>query len=293
MTAASTASTGSTAGAGRMDLEGRTFIVTGANTGIGRATAVELARRGGRVHLACRSEQRAKPVLDDIAALGGPGSAAFFALDLADLAAVRKAATDYVERGEPLHVLVNNAGVVAQRGLTVDGFELTFAVNHLGPFLFTTILVPLMQQGAPARVVNVSSASHYQARVLDFERVRRRTSFTGLREYAVSKLCNVLFTQELARRCEATGVTAYAPHPGTVSTDIWRRIPRPVVQVLRRSMRSPEEGARPSIHCATSPHAAGESGLYYHDDTARLPNALATPQLAAELWERSEEWVRA
>jgi retinol dehydrogenase 12 len=288
MTASSSA-----AGDGVMDLEGRTFIVTGANTGIGRATAVELARRGGRVHLACRSEQRAQPVLDHITALPGPGSAAFLALDLADLAAVRRAAIDYVERGEPLHVLVNNAGLVAQRGLSVDGFELTFAVNHLGPFLFMTTLLPLIEQSAPARVVNVSSASHYQARFLDFERVRRRTSFTGLREYAASKLCNVLFTQELARRAEGTGVTTYAPHPGTVATDIWRRIPKPVVGVLRRSMRSPEEGARPSIHCATSPEAAGESGLYYHDDGARRPNALATPQLAAELWKRSEEWVEA
>ncbi len=280
-------------GAGGADLEGRTFIVTGANTGIGRATAVELARRGGRVHLACRSEQKAQPVVDHINALSGPGSAAFLALNLADLAAVRQAATEYLDRGEPLHVLVNNAGMVAQRGLSVDGFELTFAVNHLGPFLFTTILLPLLEQSAPARVVNVSSASHYQARVLDFERVRRRTSFTGLREYAVSKLCNVLFTQELARRTEGSGVTAYSPHPGVVATDIWRRIPSPLVKVLRRSMRSPEEGARPSLHCATSALVAGESGLYYHDGTARPANALATPQLATELWERSEEWVRA
>jgi NAD(P)-dependent dehydrogenase (short-subunit alcohol dehydrogenase family) len=275
------------------ELEGRTFIVTGANSGIGRATAVALARRGGRVHLACRSLERTEPVLDEIAALGGPGSGAYLALDLTDLAAVRAAAQTYRSAGEPLHVLVNNAGIAGQRGRTADGFELAFGVNHLGPFLFTTMLLDLITDSAPARVVTVASGSHYQARQLDLDRVRRNTSFTGLREYATSKLCNVLFTQELARRLEGTGVTTYALHPGTVASNIWSRIPSPVEHLMTRFMTSTEDGAATSLYCATSPEVAGESGLYYHDCAVRRPNALATPQLAAELWARSEQWTAA
>lgn len=275
------------------ELEGRTFLVTGANSGIGRATAVDLARRGARVHLACRSEERTQPVLDEIAALPGPGSASFLALDLTDLASVRESAYRYLEAGEPLHVLINNAGVAGQRGMTADGFELTFGVNYLGPFLFTTTLLDLIKKSAPARIVNVASVGHYQTRHFDFEKVRRPTSFTGLPEYGSSKLCNVLFTQEMARRLEGTGVTTYALHPGAVASSIWRRIPWPFEQLGKLFMRSNEEGARTSLFCATSSQAADESGLYYHDCKPRRPNALATPELAAELWKRSEEWTAA
>jgi retinol dehydrogenase 12 len=272
-----------------VDLAGRTVLITGANTGIGRATAVELARRGARVHLACRSRARAQPVLDEITAASGPDAAAFLALDLSDLASVRAGAQSYIASGEPLHVLIDNAGVAGQKGLTADGFELAFGVNHLGHFLFTSMLLGVLEASAPARVVVVASDSHYGAKGIDFDALRRRTSsFTGLPEYGVSKLCNVLFAQELARR---TSVTTYALHPGVIASDIWRKVPWPLGALAKRFMKPTEDGARTPVYCATDPALARRSGRYYEDCAERAPSALATPELAAQLWERSVAWT--
>jgi NAD(P)-dependent dehydrogenase (short-subunit alcohol dehydrogenase family) len=275
-------------------MAGRTVLVTGANSGIGRATALALVARGARVHVACRSAERAAPVLEEAAAMDGPGSAAFLQLDLAELASIRRTAAEFLAGGEPLHVLVNNAGVAGQRGQTVDGFELTFGVNHLGHFLLTSLLLDRLRADAPARVVTVSSIGHRQARGIDYEALRKPTrSFTGLPEYGVSKLCNILFTQELARREAATGVTTYTLHPGAIASNIWRRVPWPVEPVMKRFMRSSEDGARTSIWCASAPELAGVSGHYYVDCRERRPSGVATPELAAELWARSEEWTAA
>jgi retinol dehydrogenase-12 len=283
-----------------MDLGGRTVLVTGANTGIGRATATELARRGARVHIACRSRSRAQPVLDAITAAAGPDAAAFLALDLSDLESVRAGAEAYIATGEPLHVLIANAGVAGQKGLTTDGFELAFGVNHLGHFLFTTMLLDVLLRSAPARVVVVASDSHYGAKGIDFDALRRRTSsFTGLPEYGVSKLCNVLFAQELARRLRhpgATGdpgaaVTTYALHPGVIASDIWRRLPWPLEPLAKRFMKSTDEGARTPVYCATDPDLAQHSGRYYDDCAERVPSERATPELAAMLWDRSVAWT--
>ncbi len=288
-----------------MDLKGRTVIVTGANTGIGRATATELARRGARVHIACRSLPRAQPVLDEIRAAHGPEAANFLPLDLSDLASVRASAQSYIASGEPIHVLIDNAGVAGHRGLTADGFELAFGVNHLGHFLFTTLLLDTLVRCAPARVVVVASDAHYQAPGVDFEAVRRRTaSRTGLAEYGVSKLCNVLFAQELARRTgngtangvgngTAGGLTTYALHPGVIASDIWRRLPWPLEPLAKLFMKSPEEGMRTSVYCAAEPGLSGASGRYYQSCAERAPSERATPELGAELWERSVAWTGA
>jgi NAD(P)-dependent dehydrogenase (short-subunit alcohol dehydrogenase family) len=143
-------------------------------------------------------------------------------------------------------------------------------------------------------VVNVASDAHYQAKGIDFEAVRRRTaSMTGLPEYAVSKLSNVLFTQELARRLDGRGVTAYALHPGVVASDIWRRVPWPVRPLLKLRMITPEQGARTSLYCATSPEVAQASGRFYEKCAERAASAVATPELAGALWERSEAWTAA
>jgi len=275
-----------------LDLQGRTVLITGANSGIGRATAVELARRGARVHVACRSRARAQPVLDEIAAAHGPDAVSFLGLDLSDLASVRAGAEAYISTGEPLHVLIDNAGVAGERGLTADGFELAFGINHLGHFLFTTMLLDALARSAPARVVVVASDAHYGARGVDFAAVRRRTSsLTGLREYGVSKLCNVLFVQELARRTSGAGVTTYALHPGVIASDIWRHLPWPVEPVVKRFMRSPEQGARTPVYCATDPVLAEATGRYYDDCAERAPSERATPELGAALWEHSQAWV--
>ena len=274
------------------ELAGRTFLVTGANTGIGHATAETLALRGARVYVACRSQAKGEAAVAGIKAGTGNDSVWFLPLDLADLDSVRSCAKAFLALGEPLHVLVNNAGVAGRRGLTRQGFELMFGVNHLGHFALTNALLGCLAGSAPARVVTVSSDAHYSARGIDFEALRRPArGLTGLREYAVSKLCNVLFTQELARRTAGTGVTTYALHPGVVASDIWRRVPWPVRPLVTRRMLPVSEGAATSLYCATSPEVAQDSGLFYDKRAQRAPSPVATPELAAELWKRSEEWT--
>jgi retinol dehydrogenase 12 len=276
------------------DLSGRTFLVTGANTGIGLATATGLAGRGGKVFVACRSAEKGRAAVAGISAATGNDAVGFLPLDLADLASVRRCAEEFLALGEPLHVLINNAGVGGARGLTKDGFELTFGINHLGHFALTAALLDCLAAGAPARVVTVSSDAHYQAKGIDFEAVRRPTATrTGLREYAVSKLGNVLFSQELARRAEGRGITTYALHPGVVASDIWRRIPWPVRPLMKLRMLSPEQGAATSLYCATAPELAGVSGRFYDNCREREASAVATPELAGALWEHSEAWAAA
>jgi retinol dehydrogenase 12 len=278
-------------GGNMSDLSGRTFLVTGGNTGVGLATACALAGRGGRVYLACRSRQKGEAAAAEIRAAHGADSARFLHLDLADLASVRRCAQEYLALGSPLHVLINNAGVAGRPGLTADGFELMFGVNHLGHFALTNALLDCLIE-SKARVVNVSSDAHFQASGVDFDKVRRRTrNITGMPEYAVSKLCNVLFSAELARRLDGTGVTSYALHPGVVASDIWRRIPWPVRPLVTRRMLTTEQGARTSLYCATSPDLAAASGRYYDSCQEREPSRVATRELAERLWQRSQEWT--
>jgi retinol dehydrogenase 12 len=275
------------------DLSGRTFLVTGGNTGIGLATAQVLAKRGGRVHLACRSEQKGQAAAAAVAAEAGSDQVRFLQLDLADLASVRASAQAFLALGEPLHVLINNAGVAGRRALTRDGFELTFGVNHLGHFAFTTALLGCLTS-SKARIVNVASDAHYAAKGVNFDHLRRPArGITGMNEYAVSKLCNVLFTQELARRLAGTSVTSYTLHPGVVASDIWRRVPWPVRPLLTRRMLSVDQGAQTSLYCSTSPELAEVSGRYYDNCAEREPSPVATAELAGQLWRRSEEWTAA
>jgi NAD(P)-dependent dehydrogenase (short-subunit alcohol dehydrogenase family) len=268
--------------------------VTGANAGIGYATARELASRGGRVHLGCRSRAKGEAAVAAITAATGSDQVRLLLVDLADLASVREAADEFLRLGEPLHVLINNAGVAGARGRTADGFEIHFGINHLGHFALTTALLPLLTESAPARIVNVASDAHYQAKGIDFEGLRNRTKgMTGLPEYAVSKLCNVLFAAELARRQADTGVSAYSLHPGVVASEIWRRVPWPARQIMTRRMLSIEQGAQTSLYCATSPEVAGESGKYYDRCRVAEPSKIATAELAATLWEYSARWTAA
>ena len=276
------------------DLAGRTFLVTGANTGIGRATAEALARRGGKVFLESRSEEKTRPVLEGIRAAGG--TAELLALDLGNLASVRAAAKAFLDRDEPLHVLVNNAGLAGSRGITKDGFELVFGTNHLGPFLFTKLLLPRLRAsaaGGGARIVNVSSKAHYDAEGIDWDTLRKSTkTITTLREYAVSKLCNVLFTKELARGRAGEGVKSYALHPGVVASDAWRKIPWPIRPLMLRGMLTVEQGAETSLYCATSPEVADHDGRYYDHSREKKPSVLADDAaLAKELWQKSEAWT--
>ena len=274
------------------ELAGRTFLVTGANTGIGRATAQELARRGASVYVASRSAGKGEAAVAAIRAAAGSDAVSFLPLDLADLSSVRACADAFLGRGEPLHVLVNNAGVAGRRGVTRQGFELMFGVNHLGHFLLTQLLLGRLTESVPARVVTVASDAHYSAPGIDWDALRRPArGITGLREYATSKLCNVLFSQELARRTAGTGVTTYALHPGVVASDIWRRVPWPVRPLMTRRMLTVADGAATSLYCATSPEVAEDSGLFYDTCAPRPASPVATPSLGGELWQRSEAWT--
>lgn len=280
------------------DLAGKTFVITGANSGIGKITARELAKRGGHVILACRSADKTQAVIEELKQETGNDRIEFHALDLSDLEAVRRSAEQLLARDLPIHGLINNAGFA--RGLkgpkatTKQGFEATFATNHLGHYLFTRMLLDRIKQTPGARIVNVSSKSHYSARKIDWDALRSPTrSLGGLDEYAVSKLANVLFTKELARRLEGSGVTTYAVHPGVVATNVWRGLPAPIAWVARKFMLTPEQGAHSTINCATAPDLATETGNYYdYDGKPRRPARLASDeQLAKQLWTKSAEWT--
>jgi NAD(P)-dependent dehydrogenase (short-subunit alcohol dehydrogenase family) len=270
----------------------RTFLVTGANTGIGKATAQGLAATGQRVILAGRSVEATTAAMELIHLATGNDNLEHLPLDLADLDSVRRAVHALHETGTPIDVLIANAGVAGQRGRTAQGFELAFGVNHLGHFALVTGVLDLVLAGTSPRVVVVSSDSHYQAKGLPEDRLRRATrSVTGLPEYAQSKLANVLFAQELARRVPASDLGVHALDPGVIASDIWRRVPEPVRSLMTRKMATTTEGAQTSLWCATSDDLLGESGGYYADCAPKEPSAVATPELAEWLWRKSETWV--
>lgn len=276
-------------------LRGRNVFITGANTGIGRVTARELAQRGARVFVASKSKERTQALIDEVAAIPGAAPIEWLALDLGDLASVRHCAAEFLARNEPIHILINNAGLAGTRGQTTDGFELAFGVNHLGHFLLTQLLLERVVQSAPARIVTVSSRAHYRCKAIQWDALRQRTpTTTAIAEYAQSKLANLLFSAELSRRLEGTGVTTYSLHPGVVATEVWRHVPwflRPLLKL--GGMITAEEGAKTTLHCAIAPALANESGLYYDKCKPRTPSALGQDAaLAKTLWERSEAFVK-
>jgi retinol dehydrogenase 12 len=266
-----------------------TYLITGANSGIGLATARALARTdGARLYLACRSRERGEAAVAAIKEETGAKDVFLLHLDLASLDSVRSCAAAFLALDEPLHVLINNAGIGGGRGTTRDGFESHFGINHLGHFALTLALLPRMADGG--RIVSVSSEVHYSAKGIDWDALRRPTpGITGMRAYAVSKLCNVLFTQEIARRFPST--RSYALHPGVVASDIWRRVPWPIRPLMKMRMIPNEAGALTSVYCATSPEVAGQTGLFYDKCAVRAPSQVATSELGRDLWERSQAWI--
>ena len=276
-------------------LKGKVALVTGANSGIGAVTAKELALQGYHVFLACRDADKAQQVINAIDQQSrGQAKAEFIALDLASLDSIRACAAQFLAKKLPLHLLICNAGLAGHKGMTKSGFELTFGVCHVGHFLLTQLLTEKLIESKPARVVVVSSKAHRHTKGIDFDAVIRPTESMGaLKEYAVAKLANVLFVKELGRRLYGTGVTAYAVHPGVVSTNVWRSLPKPMVKVLSRWMISPEEGAQTTLYCATQPQLSGETGMYYDNCKVTASSGTAQDiQLARLLWEKSSEWVK-
>ncbi|HEV8263533.1 MAG TPA: SDR family NAD(P)-dependent oxidoreductase [Gemmatimonadales bacterium] len=273
---------------------GRTFFVTGASSGIGRALVEALAAGGGRVVLATRSEQRTRPVLEAIQRRYPGADTQWVQLDVADLASVRRAAAGFLATGRPIDVLVNNAGIAGTRALSTDGFDLTYATNHMGPFLLTNLLLPRLREAPQGRIVNVASEAHRIVKQIDWSVLDRRTApkRSAFKDYAVTKLMNVLHAQELARRLAGTRVTTYALHPGTVASNIWRALPRPVQWVGKLFMLSNAQGARTPFYCATAAEIATTSGRYYDRGHETRPSPLAEDAtLGKELWERTEAAV--
>ena len=274
------------------DLDGKQILITGANTGIGRATAYDLARRGATVTIACRSRERGQEAVDQLRAETKNPLIELLPLDLGAFGSVRLAAETLLKKERPLHILINNAGVAGHRGQTDDGFEIQFGVNHLGHFLLTALLWKRLVASAPARVVTVSSKAHYDAKEIRWDRLTEPTrTRMGLKEYQVSKLANVLFSAELARRSPHPEVRTYSLHPGVVASDIWRRVPWPIRPLMTRAMITNEDGAKTSLHCATAASVAHDTGLYYSHCEAKDPSKLAQdPSLASTLWSKSETW---
>jgi NAD(P)-dependent dehydrogenase (short-subunit alcohol dehydrogenase family) len=283
-------------------LDGRVALVTGATSGIGQETAVGLAARGARVVLVGRDPGRAEAARKDVTERSGSADIDVLLADFASLDAVRGLAREFGERYSALHLLVNNAGVVmTERQLTVDGYETTLAVNHIAPFLLTHLLRDALMAGAPARVVNVASDAHRFVSGFDFDDPMAERHFgfpgtlTGMRVYGMSKLANILFTAELARRTDGTGVTANAVHPGGASTRLGTNtgpFGKAITLALRPFFLTPEQGARTSLHVATAPALSQTSGCYFADSRERTPSAGARDRLAAErLWNESCRWA--
>ena len=273
-----------------LSLAGKRVVVTGANTGIGKVTARELARAGATVVLACRSRDKAEAAMADIRAELPSADLHFHELDLGSLTATRASAAA-LAAGPTIDILINNAGLAGSRGATADGFELAFGTNHMGTFAFTMGLLDRIADGG--RIVVVASRAHYRARGIDFARLFESTaSVTGLEEYGVSKLANVLFAAELAKRVAARNIIVSSLHPGVVASDIWRSIPWPFRGLAKLFMISNDEGALTSLYCATSPDLVGKSGRYWDKCREKRPSRVAQENaLATELWLRSEGWL--
>ena len=277
-------------------MAGKTCMVTGASRGIGFYTAQALARKGAHVVLIGHHHGRGQEAVDKIHQADPEASATFFYTDLMDQAQIRELNRTFRERYDRLDVLVNNAGAFfLRRGESPDGIERTFALNHLNYFLVTNLLLDLIKESAPARIVNVSSESHRGNRMhfddLEFE----RRPYWGLNAYGESKLANLLFTYELDRRLGQDDVTVNALHPGFVNTHIGKQYPllRPIMNILHALFaKSPEEGAETVIYLASSPDVAGVSGKYFIDkEPVRSSSASYETGDARRLWEVSESMI--
>jgi NAD(P)-dependent dehydrogenase (short-subunit alcohol dehydrogenase family) len=265
-------------------------VITGANSGIGKAAAVALAKMGLNLVLVCRDRERGERAVSEVRESGGKGSVDLEVADLSSLEAVRGLAEDIRERHPETNVLVNNAGLATlRRTVTPEGYETTFAVNYLAPFLLTNLLLDVLKANAPSRIVNVASDAHYSGHVR-FDDLQGERGFNGLGAYAQSKLALVLFTKELASRLKGTGVTANCLHPGVVATNVWNRGAGPfgfIMALPKLFLISPERGAETVVYLATSPEVK-ESGEYFEKKRVKRSSAESYDTKEAQrLWDIS------
>jgi NAD(P)-dependent dehydrogenase (short-subunit alcohol dehydrogenase family) len=272
-------------------MEGKRVLITGGNSGIGIVTATELARQGAEVVLACRDTAKTAEALQvinaeaQIPALNLP-------VELANLQSIRELAANFLDRYDHLDVLINNAGLFPpKQRITDDGFEMQFGVNHLAPFLLTNLLLDCLKASAPSRVVTVASTLHKKGK-LDFDAIRGYEKYSGQAAYNASKLCNVLFALELARRLEGTGVTSNVLHPGAVATDIVRDLPWILRKIIGFMFIDPEKGAQTTIMLASDPDLAEVTGKYYDQcELAAYSSQADDEALRTRLWDLSAELV--
>ena len=281
-----------------VDMSSKTVVVTGASSGIGLETAVSLAQNGARVLITARDPGRGRTALETVRRRTG-GECDLVIFDLGSMASVRKGAAEILDKTDRIDVLVNNAGLVlSTRTETPDGLEATFETNHLGPFLLTRLLTQRLLDSAPSRIVNVASTAHTSARQgLEFDDLQSEKSYRPMKVYGKSKLANIYFTTELARRLSGSGVTANCLHPGLVKTGYGRDgdtsgLLAVGIRIAVLFMISPAEGARTSVYLASSPEVEGVTGRYFMKCKARTPSRAARDSDAARrLWEISEELI--
>ena len=278
-----------------LSMTGKTILVTGGTGGIGKATAVGLAALGARVGITGRDATRTKAAAADIRAASGNPAVDAFTADMSSQAEVRRLAGEVLDAYPRLDVLVNNVGGFwAHRHVTADGLEHTFALNHLGPFLLTHLLLDRLTASAPARVVTVSSGAHATGRI-DFDDLQGAAAYSGQRAYNASKLANVMFTYELARRTEGTGVTATVLHPGVVRTNFGAEDQagiKAILPLVRPFLKTPAAGAATTIYLASSTHVHGVTGRYFANRKPKTSNkASYDTAAAARLWEVSADLV--
>lgn len=273
-------------------LRDKVCLITGQTQGIGLAATQAIAKLGPKLVLVVRDAKRGRELVEELRAQGNP-HVELLVGDLSVQADVRRIAAEFLSRHDRLHLLVNNAGAIfMQRQTSRDGLEMTFALNHLGYFLLTNLLRDVLVQSAPARIVNVASRAHVRGTIA-FDDLQATRSYSGWSAYSQSKLANILFTRELARRLQGTGVTCNCLHPGVVSTGFgkndsgWMRW---VVRMAAPFLRSPEQGAATTIFLATSPAVEGITGTYFSDCKEREPSKEARdPKVAERLWQVSEQ----
>ncbi|XP_007253598.3 retinol dehydrogenase 12 [Astyanax mexicanus] len=272
-------------------LDGKTVIITGANTGIGKETARDLAKRGARVILACRDVEKAEAARKELVEDSGNPNIVAKEMDLSDTKSIREFADIINTEEKQLNILINNAGIMMCPYLkTADGFEMQFGVNHLGHFLLTYLLLDLLKRSAPARIVNVASVAHTWGSIR-LDDINSEKSYAPRRAYGQSKLANILFTRSLAKRLKGTGVTVYSLHPGVVRSDLWRNLSKPIqaaVKILTPFSKSTTQGAQTSIYCSVEPQLERESGGYYSDCAPAICSREASDdEMAQKLWELS------
>lgn len=278
-----------------MNMQNKLCMVTGANSGIGKATASKLAEQGAFVVMVCRDEEKANKARDEIINKTGNTGVEVMLADFAYQYEIRELADHFKSKFDELDVLVNNAGMIAShREETIDGIEKTFAVNHLGPFLLTNLLLEPLKAAEESRIVNVSSEVHrLGASVFDLSDLQLTQGFTPIKAYGVSKLCNIMFTRELSKRLEDDGIIANALHPGAVSTKLAEEaswLMKLFYFIGTPFMRSPDKGAETPVYLATSDEVKEISGKYFKNKKPIQPaDKVLDDDLCHKLWEISEQ----